>query len=585
MPGAGRRGLRQDVRHRPTRRAVGVEPRRAALPFHAARARARRRSSRPRLGAWRSGTSANARCSRSTTIGVTRRQAEWDSRWWSPILDAEHLAAARPGRHGRPEPAFAIFDIAGPGALAVRTSSSARWTCRSAGWSYTPSCSPGRPDQGRPHHHAPGEESVRAPAVVVRPATCAMVDRLADGIGPALPTYDRMGRRSACGARGPARSSRRSPATTSRTTGSVRDLPRRGDRQPARAGARGSPTSATWAGSSTSRSSRARGSGTSSGRPAGRTASSPVGIGVYGTTGRLEKCYRAYGFELESEYNVVEAGMARPQGQGRRLRRAATPTCATASEDPATIAVHADRRRPHVDERRQALHARARADPDARRRAAGRRAGAAVVRDERRRGAVGRKAPAHGLPAPEHAVVGARAAVEYLGERYPVTVAAAGPRRSSTPTTRGSAPSGAQHPLLREARPDDRRADRPHRRRAGDRDPPPGIHDQPARGVRGRAGRASDRGERRLLDRPHARPARGRGAAARLHGARHRPGDPCSADDEIHGQATAGAILEAIAAERAAGTVRPRSSSATSRPTPATTRSGSAWPTPSPGRA
>ena len=26
------------------------------------------------------------------------------------------------------------------------------------------------------------------------------------------------------------------------------------------------------------------------------------GIGVYGTTGRLEKCYRAYGAELESEY-------------------------------------------------------------------------------------------------------------------------------------------------------------------------------------------------------------------------------------------------------------------------------------------
>ena len=36
----------------------------------------------------------------------------------------------------------------------------------------------------------------------------------------------------------------------------------------------------------------------------------PVGIGVYGTTGRLEKCYRAYGAELEAEYNVVEAGMA-----------------------------------------------------------------------------------------------------------------------------------------------------------------------------------------------------------------------------------------------------------------------------------
>jgi len=36
----------------------------------------------------------------------------------------------------------------------------------------------------------------------------------------------------------------------------------------------------------------------------------PAGIGVYGTTGRLEKCYRAYGAELEADYNVVEAGMA-----------------------------------------------------------------------------------------------------------------------------------------------------------------------------------------------------------------------------------------------------------------------------------
>ena len=39
----------------------------------------------------------------------------------------------------------------------------------------------------------------------------------------------------------------------------------------------------------------------------------PVGIGVYGTTGRLEKSYRAYGAELETEYNVVEAGMATPK--------------------------------------------------------------------------------------------------------------------------------------------------------------------------------------------------------------------------------------------------------------------------------
>jgi glycine cleavage system aminomethyltransferase T/glycine/D-amino acid oxidase-like deaminating enzyme len=39
----------------------------------------------------------------------------------------------------------------------------------------------------------------------------------------------------------------------------------------------------------------------------------PVGIGVYGTTGRLEKGYRAYGFELDSERTIIEAGMARPK--------------------------------------------------------------------------------------------------------------------------------------------------------------------------------------------------------------------------------------------------------------------------------
>ena len=39
----------------------------------------------------------------------------------------------------------------------------------------------------------------------------------------------------------------------------------------------------------------------------------PAGIGVYGTTARLEKGYRAFGAELTPEYNPVEAGMARPK--------------------------------------------------------------------------------------------------------------------------------------------------------------------------------------------------------------------------------------------------------------------------------
>jgi glycine cleavage system aminomethyltransferase T len=37
----------------------------------------------------------------------------------------------------------------------------------------------------------------------------------------------------------------------------------------------------------------------------------PVGAGVYGTSGRLEKSYRLMGAELESDYNPVESGLAR----------------------------------------------------------------------------------------------------------------------------------------------------------------------------------------------------------------------------------------------------------------------------------
>ncbi|WP_166353982.1 GcvT family protein [Phytoactinopolyspora limicola] len=43
----------------------------------------------------------------------------------------------------------------------------------------------------------------------------------------------------------------------------------------------------------------------------------PAGIGVYGTTGRIEKGYRLMGAELDGEYNPVEAGLA-----ARRVKEA-----------------------------------------------------------------------------------------------------------------------------------------------------------------------------------------------------------------------------------------------------------------------
>ena len=52
----------------------------------------------------------------------------------------------------------------------------------------------------------------------------------------------------------------------------------------------------------------------------------PVGIGVYGTTGRLEKGYRAHGAELDTERTIVEAGMMRPKVKDADFVGRARPT-------------------------------------------------------------------------------------------------------------------------------------------------------------------------------------------------------------------------------------------------------------------
>ncbi len=88
----------------------------------------------------------------------------------------------------------------------------------------------------------------------------------------------------------------------------------------------------------------------------------PVGIGVYGTTGRIEKGYRAFGFELDAERSIVEAGMMRPKVKTADFvgaRGVPRPARGRAADG----AVHDDRRRPHLGVRREALHARRRADP------------------------------------------------------------------------------------------------------------------------------------------------------------------------------------------------------------------------------
>ena len=130
----------------------------------------------------------------------------------------------------------------------------------------------------------------------------------------------------------------------------------------------------------------------------GRHGAVPVGIGVYATTGRLEKSYRAFGFELDGERSIVEAGMQRPKvksadftGREAYLKQR--------EQDPARVMCTLA-----VDDHTSAsgvkpLHAGRRADPGRRRQPAHRRARAPSLRHLGGLRAEPGQAPADGLPA------------------------------------------------------------------------------------------------------------------------------------------------------------------------------------------
>ena len=151
----------------------------------------------------------------------------------------------------------------------------------------------------------------------------------------------------------------------------------------------------------------------------------PCGIGVYGTTGRLEKSYRAHGNELETEYNVVEAGMTAPRvkeedfvGKAAHLRHRA--------EEPAAIlcTLTVDDHRSRSGEKRYMLGREPILTRDGKR-IADRHGRGSYVTSAGAGPSVGKHILMAYLP-PAHAVVGQGLAVEYMGERYPVTVEVAG---------------------------------------------------------------------------------------------------------------------------------------------------------------
>jgi glycine cleavage system aminomethyltransferase T len=147
----------------------------------------------------------------------------------------------------------------------------------------------------------------------------------------------------------------------------------------------------------------------------------PVGIGVYGTTARLEKGYRLYGAELEQEFNLVEAGLTRPKvkpqdfiGKEAYLRQR--------SEEPdtllCTLTVNDNTSRSgfkrYMQGREPILTPEGTPIEDRH----GRRS---YVTSAGSGPSIGKTILMSYLP-PEYARPGTQLAVEYFGEQYPVTV-------------------------------------------------------------------------------------------------------------------------------------------------------------------
>ncbi len=358
---------------------------------------------------------------------ITRRTAEWESRWWSPIINAEHLAMRE--RAGIFDlSAFTIFDITGPGALSAVQGVALRQMDVPVGRNvYTPVLSPNGGFKSDLTIMRLGDEQFR----VVTGGASGMSDK--KWFSDHLPAegsaqlHDLTSAMSTIGLWGPRARDILSAATSddvsnegfkfgtcrSIDVGTVRVLASRisyvGDLGwelyvPMEQGLL--LWDALW----------------EAGQPHGMAA---CGIGVYGTTGRLEKCYRAHGNELETEYNVVEAGMTAPRvktedfiGKEAHLRHR--------EEEPAAIlcTLTVDDHKSKSGEKRYMLGREPIVARDGTRLVDGKGRGSYVT-SAGAGPSVGKHILMAYLP-PGHANAGEQLAVEYMGERYPVSVAVAG---------------------------------------------------------------------------------------------------------------------------------------------------------------
>jgi glycine cleavage system aminomethyltransferase T len=244
---------------------------------------------------------------------LMERPAEWDSRWWSPIINAEHLAM-RDGCGIVDLSAFTVLDVTGPGALAgLQNLAVAQLDVPVGRVVYTPFLN----DEG----------GIVADLTIMRlgPAWFRVVTGAATGgsdakwVADHLPDDAQLADVSSgwvtIGLWGP------------RAWDVLTSVKRDGDQSPPRTFGTSEFTEIGGAVVLASRISYVGEFGWElhapaeqaghlwdllweAGRPHGL---GPAGIGVYATTARLEKGYRAFGAELTPDYNLVEAGLARPR--------------------------------------------------------------------------------------------------------------------------------------------------------------------------------------------------------------------------------------------------------------------------------
>ena len=358
---------------------------------------------------------------------VTRREAEWDARWWSPIIAAEHLAMRERAALVDLSP-FAIFDVTGPGSLAcIEHLCVNRMDVPVGRTVYTPLLD----ERGR----------IVADLTLMRLAKDGFRVVTGGGLGMRDKKWfsDRL----------PADGSAQLADVTSAWTTIGLWGPHARDILAATTGADVSNAAFSF---STCRSIDIDGIAVlanrlsyvgelgweiycpmeqgarlwdvlwEAGQARGLVA---VGLGVAGTTARLEKSYRAYGAELDLDVTLVEAGLARRKvkaadfiGRAAYLEQRAKPPARLLC----TLTVDDHTSRGGV--RRYMLGREPILTPDGRPIAdvLGRRS---YVTSAGSGPSVGKHLLMSYLP-PEYAAQGTTLSVRYLGERYPVTVAVVG---------------------------------------------------------------------------------------------------------------------------------------------------------------